>query len=175
MSVTANYARLNADDLESGRTDPNWLEALYSKAIPNAEVTDVDQACDGIVWLLSRLPAPPSVTGGAGFVLQRSFAPLLRGQGGTSERSLDAGYGPASRLSSEQVAELNAWLQSVDPDLMRSRYDPERMEAEDVYPQIWLEEGAAAFDDYLLPHFRALQAFFSRAAEAQQQVLVFFT
>jgi hypothetical protein len=49
------------------------------------------------------------------------------------------------------------------------------MDAGNVYPQIWSRDGIAAFDDYLLPWFRSLQAFFSRAANAQQQVLVFFT
>jgi hypothetical protein len=176
MSVIASYARLNAESIESCRTNPDWLEALYGRAVPDSEVADIDKACDGIVWLLSRLPAPPSTaTDGTGFVLRRSFAPLLRGEGGVSECQLDAPYGPASRLSAEQVAELSVWLQSVDPAQMRSRYDPNRMDDEQVYPQIWSEEGAAAFDDYLLPHFHALQAFFSRAAQAQQQVLVFFT
>jgi hypothetical protein len=176
MSVIATFARLNREAIELCRTNPDWLEALYRRAIPDSEVADVDKACDGIVWLLSRLPTPPSATAdGGGFVLKRSFAPLLRGEGGIRERQLDAPYGPASRLSLEQVTELSAWLQSVDPAQMRFRYDPQRMDAERVYPQIWSEEGASAFDEYLLPHFRALQAFFSRAAQARQDVLVFFT
>lgn len=176
MSVIASYARLNAESIELCRTDPNWLEALYSRATPGSEVIDVDKACDAIVWLLSRLPAPQGAAAdGVGFVVRRSFAPLLRGEGAISENQLDAPYGPASRLTAEQVAELSAWLQSVDPAQMRSRYDPHRMDSEQVYPQIWSEEGAAVFDDYLLPHFRSLQAFFSRATQARQQVLVFFT
>jgi hypothetical protein len=175
MSVIAAYARLNANGLDSCRANPNWLDALYSRSVPNAETIDIDKACDGIVWLLSRLPGPSSANvDGLGFVLQRSLAPLLRGEGGTSERRLDAPYGPASSLSVEQVRELSAWLQSIDLAQMRSRYEPRAMDADDVYPQIW-SEGMAAFDDYLLPCFRALQAFFSRAADAQQQVLVFFT
>ena len=175
MSVIATYTRLNATGLDACRTNPRWLEALWQHSIPDAETIDIDQACDGIVWLLSRLPAPPAAAiEGAGFVLQQSLAPLLRGEGGTSERRLNAPYGPASSLSVEQVRELNAWLQSVDPVQMRSRYDPNAMDADDVYPQIWSEEGTAAFSDYLLPCFEALRAFFSRAAGAQQQVLVFF-
>ncbi len=175
MSVIATYARLNAKAIESCRTNPDWFEALSGNALPHSEVTDVDKACDGIVWVLLRLPATPDAsTDGAGFVTRRSLAPLLRGEGGIIEHQIDAPYGPASHLSPEQVAELSTWLQSVDPAQMRSRYDPERMDAEKVYPQIWSEEGAAAFDDYLLPYFRALQKFFARAAEAQQHVLVYF-
>jgi hypothetical protein len=176
MSVIATYTRLNATGLDACRANPKWLEALWSRSIPDAETIDVDKACDGIVWLLSRLPAPPAATTeGAGFVLQHSLAPLLRGEGGTSERRLNTPYGPASSLTVEQVSGLAAWLQSVDPAQMRSRYDPNAMDANDVYPQIWSEEGIAAFNDYLLPCFEALRAFFSRAADAQQQVLVFFT
>ena len=67
-------------------------------------------------------------------------------------------------------------MASVDRSVqMRSRYDPHAMDNDGVYPQIWFEEGVAAFDDYLVPHFRGLQAFFVRAAQAQQPVLVFFT
>ena len=176
MSIIASYARLDRQGIGLCQTNPDWLDALYSGGVPGSEVADVDKACDGIVWLLSRLPAPPSTaTEGGGFVLRRSLAPLLRGEGGLSERGLAAPYGPASRLSSQQVTELCAWLQSVDPEQLRSRYDPHRMDAEQVYPQIWSEEGPAAFDEYLLRRFRALQAFFLRAAQAQQDVLVFFT
>jgi hypothetical protein len=176
MSVIAIYARLNAKGLELCRGNPDWLKALDSHAIPDSEIVDVDKACDGLVWLLSRLQATSgATTDGVGFVLKRSLAPLLRGEGGVSERQLDAPYGPASRLSSEQVAELSKWLESVDPVQMRSLYDPHRMDAEKVYPQIWSREGSAAFDDYLLPRFHILKAFFSRAVQAQQQVLVFFS
>lgn len=122
MSVIASYARLNAEGLESCRAKSDWLEALYGRTIPDSEVADVDKACDGIVWLLSRLPTPPSASAdGGSFVLKRSLAALLRGEGGTSERQLEAPYGPASRLSSEQVAELSAWLQAIDPAQMRLR------------------------------------------------------
>jgi len=176
MSVIATYTRLNATGLDSCRANPNWIEALCSRSIPDAETIDIDKACDGIVWLLSRLPAPPTTnTEGVSFVLQSSLAPLLWGTGGTSEASLNASYGPASSLSVEQVREFSAWLQSIDPAQMRARYDPRTMDAESVYPQIWSEEGLAAFDDYLLPNFQTLQALFSRAANAQQHVLVFFT
>jgi hypothetical protein len=176
MSVIASYARLDANSVDLIRSNPDWLDVLYTKAIPDAEVIDIDKACDGIVWLLSRLPAPPGANvEGAGFVLRSSLAPLLRGEGGVPEPRLNAPYGPASSLSARQVAELNSWLQSIDEVQMRSRYEPRAMHSDQVYPQIWAEEGLAGFDEYLLPRFRALQNFFSRAGQAGQQVLVFFT
>jgi len=49
------------------------------------------------------------------------------------------------------------------------------MEADSVYPDIWMQEGAAALNEYLLPNFQKLQQFFSRAARANHVVIVFFT
>jgi len=175
MSIIATYVRLDANGLDKCRENPHWLEALCRKEIPGVELIDIDKACDGLVWVLERMPAPaPQAVEGAGFVLQSSLASLLQG-GTVEERRLKAPYGPASRLSPQDVAALSAWLQAIDADLMRSRYNAAAMDAEEVYPEIWSEEGLAAFDDYLMPYFQNLQAFFLRAAEAQQHVLVCFT
>src|SRR5262245_11591310 len=142
MSVIATYARLDSASLETCRTEPHWMERLYKRSFTNSEVIDIDKACDGIVWILSRLPGPPSAQiDGSGFVLPISLAPLLRGEGGTKEPRLNAPYGPAASLTSQQVAELSTWLQPIDAAQMRSRYNPSAMDAEDIYPNIWSEEG----------------------------------
>lgn len=128
MSVIACYARLNSESLDACRAAPDWVETLYAKTFPSAEVIDIDEACDGIVWLLTRVPAPANANvESTGFVVRRSLAPLLRGQSGLREGQLDAGHGPASTLSNQQVAELSAWLQSIDPfrcvpDTIRTRW-----------------------------------------------------
>jgi hypothetical protein len=176
MSVIANYARVSAEGLASLRSNSVWIEALETDAIPDAEIIDIDKTCDGIVWLLSRLPPQPSLNvEGAGFVLRKSLAPLLSGQTCARESELDAPYGPASSLSVQQVGDLSAWLQSIDPAQLRNQYEPRAMAADHVYPQIWIAEGIAAFDGYLLPWFLALRDFFARARQNGQQVLVFFS
>lgn len=173
MSVIAYYAHLSAASLDHCRSNDNWLGDLYSRKIPESEVIDIDKACEGIVWILSRLPvAPSSNLAGAGFVMERSLASSLRG--GTIERRLDASLGPASSLSKDDVSELNSWLQAVTPDQMRAKYDPTEMEGDSVYPDIWMEEGEAALNEYLLPYFQKLQQFFARAADAKHVVIVFF-
>jgi hypothetical protein len=175
MSVIGTYARLGERDLERLRSDPEWMDALYRGRVASAEIVDVDKACDGLVWLLSRLPPSPSPqVEGAGFVLQRSLAPLLSGQGGREESALDAPYGPAHSLQAEQVAQLNAWLADVSLERLREEYDPRAMAKEHVYPQIWVQEGAAALEEYVLPHLERLRQFFRRAAEESQVVVVFF-
>jgi hypothetical protein len=150
------------------------MEALYGGRVQDAQVIDVDKACDGIVWLLSRTPPPPAAAApGVGFALNRNLAPLLSGVGGRKEQSLEAPYGPASILDSNQVREISGWLSGVDTSQLRALYNPEAMTQ--VYPQIWITEGAAAFEDYLLPRFTELRLFMATAAKTGQCVLVFFT
>jgi hypothetical protein len=175
MSVIANYVRLAPASLEELRCDPTWEESLYEQKVNGAELIDIDKACDGLVWLLSRVPPPPPpVSEGTGFVMVQSLGGRLQGEGGAKEPRLEAGYGPASSFSVDQVAELSSWLQGVSPERLRTLYDPKRMSEEAVYPEIWADEGESALTEYLLPCFQALEEFFARAAEARQQVLVFF-
>ncbi len=175
MSIVATYARLSQCALEAVRCDSEWIENLCSGRVPSAQVLDLDKACDGIVWLLSRMPPPPAPpVAGSGFVLSRSLAPLLSGAGGTKEPQLEAPYGSASLLDPQQVAELNDWLRGVQADQLRMRYDSRAMAQAHIYPQIWVEDGPAAFEEYLLPYFDRLCKFIAEAAAAKQCVLVFF-
>jgi hypothetical protein len=176
MSVVATYARVAEAALEALREDANWMEALYGGRVQDAQVIDLDKACDGIVWLLSRVPPPSaSAASGVGFTLNRSLAPLLAGAGGRKERSLEAPYGPASILDPQQVREIRPWLSGIDISQLRALYNPEAMARSQVYPQIWMTDGAAAFESYLLPRFSQLRTFIAAAAQAGQCVLVFFT
>lgn len=176
MSVIATYARLGSDSIGRCRSNPQWMDELHASTLPGAEVIDIDKACDGLVWLLSRMPLPlDGKPKDVVSIVQQSLAPLLQGEGGASEPRLEAPYGPASALSTQQVTDLSMWLQSLDEARVRSCYDPRAMAADRVYPQIWMKEGAAACDEYLLPALRELRDFFARAHKAGQQVLVFFT
>jgi hypothetical protein len=176
MSVIANYARLSPAALDQLRSDQNWEALLQMRKVPDAELIDIDKACDGLVWLLSRVPPPPALAAeGSGFVMMKSLGKRLQGDGGEEEPRLEAGYGPACSLSVEQVVEFNAWLRGISVDRLRALYDPQRMSEEAVYPNVWTDEGESALNDYLLPYFRSLQQFFACAADSGQQVLVFFS
>jgi hypothetical protein len=175
MSVIATYARLDESLLGRLRANPDWLEHLQSGGVPGAQVIDIDKACDGLVWLLSRVTSPVPPTEGAGFVLVRSLAPLLSGEGGREETNLESGYGPARALRSEQVVALSEWLATIDTDRLREAYDPKAMAKAGIYPQIWMREKEAALEKYLLPHLGRLRAFLIDAAAAEQGVLVCFT
>jgi hypothetical protein len=177
MSVIGEYARLDPEDLEQCRSNPDWLHALWEKKIASAEVLEVDKAWDAIGWLLAHVvaPTPEHQPVGAGFQLIRSPAALVTGEGGTTEPFLRSTYGPAKSLSVEQVSTLSHWLGNVSSNALRQAYDGKAMNTENVYPQIWFQEGPRAFEEYLLPYFESLRAFVARAAEAKQPILVFFS
>jgi hypothetical protein len=170
MSVITGYARVSVAEVESLRDQEDWLEQLYRT---RAKVVDIDKACDGLVWLLSKVQGPG--TEGAEFSLQRSKAPLLQGIGGRTERRLEAPYGPAQLLEPQQVAELSGWLETLRDEQLRALYDPKAMARAGVYPQVWVQQGLQALDGYLLPHLGRLRTLFREAANEGEAVLVFNT
>jgi hypothetical protein len=174
VSVVGTYVRLPVTRLDELRQNPNWHTDVDRNRIPGVEGMDVGKACDGIAWLLSRLPPSPAPVEGGGFVLRRSLAPLLSGEGGREEPLLEAGYGPAQLVTPAEVVRLHQWLSGVDDAALRSVYQPKAMAEEGIYPQIWMTQGQAALDDYLIPHFRRLREFVADAAAAGQALLVFF-
>jgi Domain of unknown function (DUF1877) len=175
MSVVATYVRFDSAALDELRQNPDWLTAVYRRRVPGADVIDIDKACDGIAWLLSRLPSPVPAIGGSGFVLRRSLVPLVSGEGGREEPQLEAGYGPAKFVSAAEVAELSSWLAGLDEGELRAAYEPKAMATDGVYPQIWMTQEQAALDEYLVPHFRRLREFVSEAARGNKALLVCFT
>ena len=175
MSVTATYIRLAESALDDLRRDPDWIATVDRRKVLGAEAINIDKACDGISWLLSRIPSPLPPISGGGFVMRRSLAHLVSGAGGREEPELDAGYGPAKLVSPAEVTELSAWLQSIDEAELRTAYDPKAMATDDVYPQIWMTHRESAFEEYLLPHFRALRGLVIEAARSSQALIVCFT
>ena len=175
MSIVATYARMDEEARSSYCGNANWMEALSDEDLSVAQVIDIDKACDGLVWLLERVPQSAPPTEGGDFVLKRNYASLLRGQGGQKEPSLKAPYGPAFWLNAPQVAAVASWLQGVTPGQLRQAYDPSAMQRDEVYPEIWEDEGQARLEKYLLPYYASLQSFFAEANRSEQGMLVYFT
>lgn len=86
----------------------------------------------------------------------------------------DQGGDPVARLlEPAQVRDFAAFLAALTPDELRRRFDPERMTALEIYPEIWdrpLEE-----DDtfgFLLESFALLRESVTAAAAAGESVLI---
>jgi hypothetical protein len=163
-------------ELRGPRRRGGWLARLLGRgapapAIPSlalAEgeglVADLDKAWHAIHFLLAGDPwagAPP-----------HSF--LLAG--GAEIGDLDIGYGPARALRAAEVAAAHAAVQAIPPEEFGRRFDPERLQAAEIYPSIWDRDPAE--DDllgFLLSYYEELQAFLAAAVEGQLGVVVTMT
>ncbi|MBH0781277.1 DUF1877 family protein [Nocardia bovistercoris] len=71
--------------------------------------------------------------------------------------------------SVDEVAEAAVALETVPFADLRGWYDPARMNAADVYPEIWESDWAL---DYLLNYYRDLRSFFLGTAAKQRAALM---
>ncbi len=57
--------------------------------------------------------------------------------GGRYIGDIDIGYGPARALTSSELANVKVALEHIDIDEFKSRYNPESMSENDIYPAVW--------------------------------------
>jgi hypothetical protein len=125
------------------------------------EATDLDKAWDGLHFLFTG-----NVNGGDGPL---AFLHV----GGVEVGTPDVGYCPARAVTAREVAEIHAAMRGLDEDMLRARFDPERMTREKVYPVIW--DRPPEEDDsfgYLMEYFRVLRQFLARAAGRNLGVVI---
>jgi len=114
---------------------------------------DLDKAWHGLHFLLS----------GSAWEGEPPAAFLLNWGAGIGE--VDVGYGPARALTQAQTAEIGDFLDGIDQAELRSRFDPELMMHESIYPTIWDRDPTE--DDtlgYVMEYFDILRQFVRRTA-----------
>ncbi|MBL0211971.1 MAG: YfbM family protein [Holophagaceae bacterium] len=142
------YARLKSDQVFLEKT-------LFESAGP--KVLDLDKAWHGIHFLL---------TGSSRETTGLSSSVILGGE----KIGKDIGYGSAAYHSPETVKQIAKLLKSIPLSELSKRFNPIKMDKEQVYPDIWKEEGDQALA-YLLEYYKELVAFYSKAAKSGKAVL----
>jgi hypothetical protein len=96
-------------------------------------------------------------------------------QGGREIGDVDVGYGPARALLPEEVGRFAEYLHRLAPEELERRYDPERMTALQIYPEIWGDEADAEDSGigYLLESFDRLRDFVARARDAGDGIVIY--
>ena len=86
----------------------------------------------------------------------------------------DIGYGLARALTSQQVQSLNTVLQRIDEPFLKRRYNPQKMMALEIYPEVW-DRDPADEDNlrYCLDAFAELKTFVAQAAERNVGFIVY--
>jgi len=70
---------------------------------------------------------------------------------------LDLGYGPARVFHAEQAAAIARLLEDTPPEILAARFDPEKMDRLQIYPDAWQRDDHAL--PWLLETYRPLRSF----------------
>jgi hypothetical protein len=153
MGMYCNIMAISAADAARLRSDP---EAIASSK--PARTVSLEKAWHGLHYLLtgSAFEGPPTL----GFILQ----------GGQPLGDEDPEEATTRIFAPEEVAQIHAALSSISDDDLWSRFNPEEMTEQGVYPEIWDEDEEDLRDEYLT-YFQELKKFLAAAAKDRQSIL----
>lgn len=169
MGMVIEYARLRPDETLTVRrlldADPEqafeyieqlgiWMADDDAGATPRG--LDLDKAWDGIRYLLDRAGPPPvDIIGGGDVISNEPW-----------------GYDAPRLLSPAEVAAAARFLQATPFDRLAAHFDPEKLTAAGVYPDIWEHDDAL---EYLAGWYQPLVEFVIAAADQGDGMLVRLT
>ena len=158
--------RVSSAELAEYLEDSSKLEArtLAEDSTEDSNCIEVDKSWDGISFLLSGPELPES---------EKEKNPLSWTLFGnkTLDENQDLGYGPAGYASIEDVKRIQAALQNMTTDRIRKNFDPAKMMALGVYPEIWSDEEESL--EYLMEYYDLVADFYQKAAGENQAVIAF--
>ena len=116
----------------------------------------IEKAWHGVHWLLCGTPmeAPP---------------PLGDAILGGDELGADVGYGPARTLDTARTAAVAEALADLPADDIAARFDASRLDADDIYPSGWDEQGRR---EWLSAEYECVRDFYLDAAGEGRAVLL---
>jgi hypothetical protein len=153
MGMAAYFTALAPHELQRLRDDPDEIEEFLYPNGGNDEppnYLDLDKCWHGLHYLLTG-----ETYGGK--------PPLSQAVLGGVEFGEDGGYGPARYLEASDVRDIAGALAHVTPGALAQRFNPDDMEAKQIYPDIWANERDEALD-FLLDGFSNLKKFYTDAA-----------
>jgi hypothetical protein len=155
MGMTASLYSVSEQQVDTLRSDP--AQALTLLTAGGAAV-DLDKAWHGIHYLL---------TGSA----WEGDAPLnFLLHGGEPLGDEDGDELVPRVFDNAEVRQVDAALSPLDANWLRGRYDPQAMQAQDIYPDIWDQDEALPF---CLEHFGALKDFVAQTARQERGMVIF--
>ena len=147
-----------AGEIRRLQQDDDALEDFLEES---DDVCDVDKAWHGIHFLLTG-----DAWGG-----DPPFNFLLCG--GTLLGGSDDGVSPPRYFDPREVADVYRALESVTVDELRKRFDPRKLAAAEIYPDIWDRVDKEPWQpDYLTGGFEQMKEFFKTLAEAKKGAII---
>jgi Domain of unknown function (DUF1877) len=133
MGMHVNVRAVRSADLPGLRANGLDLASPLRNHVPSVHL---EKAWHGLHYLLTGSAGEGGLP--LGFLLE-----------GGREVGEDLGYGSPRLFEPDEVQHLNAVLAPITDDELWSRFDPDAMEAEGVYPGIWDEEEADLREEYV--------------------------
>ena len=121
----------------------------------------LEKAWHGLHYLLTGSAAEGGLP--LGFLLE-----------GGEEVGDDDGYGPPRIFSPEEVEQIDTALAAVSDDALWSRFDPDEMSSEGVYPECWDEDEDELREEYL-SYFHEMKKVVKNARTSGKSLLVSLT
>ena len=143
--------------------DPTAVPPPGATLDPDPNICDLDKAWQGLHFLFT----------GTAWEGEEPACYLVRG--GEELDGAD-GYSSVRALTPGEVRSFASFLGSLSKEELTRRYDPARMMALEIYPEIWNRKGEERSpQDYLLASFDELRPFVIEAARAGDAAIVYLT
>ncbi|MEN8170634.1 MAG: YfbM family protein [Pseudomonadota bacterium] len=84
--------------------------------------------------------------------------------GGETAGDIEVGYGPARLIDSSTVKEIEKIISNITTEQLYQNYNPSEMDKLDIYPNIWVRDGAEGFE-YISEYFENLKTFIANCSK----------
>jgi hypothetical protein len=143
--------------------DPTAVAPPGANLEPDPNICDLDKGWQGLHFLFT----------GTAWEGEEPACYLIRG--GEEIDGVEQ-YSSVRALSPDRVRAFASFLSSLSREELTRHYDPARMMALEIYPEIWDRKGEEPTPlDYLLDLFDELQPFVIDAAKAGDAAIVYLT
>jgi len=161
MSMIMNLRTASDARLKELLSKPESIrELLASKDDPRSDCMDLDKTWHAIHYLL------------CGSAWEGDWPEAFLLTGGEPIGDVDVGYGPARGLTAEETSEVAAALESVPVKVLAARYDGAKLDAAEIYPEIWARDGEEGLD-YITEYYETLRYFVAAAAKRKLGMLIY--
>lgn len=161
MSMIGNVLAISPEQLAALIAEPELAESFVypDDGAERANHLDIDKAWHAIHYTLN----------GQAWEGEEPLSLVVLGG---EEIGGDVGYGPARYLNPVQVRTVAQALAAITPEVFSARFNPAAMDAAEVYPQNWADDGPDGLD-YVLHHYNLLSSFYQAASDRGDAALVF--
>jgi hypothetical protein len=153
MGMHCEVSVASADDIENADLD----DLMVSSGTATATAVSLEKSWHGLHFLLT----------GEAWRAEGPLAFLVTG----GEEVGDDEESPLRWFTPEETVEIDEALSRVSDNKLWSRFDPEAMSDQDIYPGIWDEDEADLREEYL-DYFRALKSVVAEAVDQSQGLLI---